>query len=509
MGTRVVVGVDMGTQSTKAHVVALDGTPVAAASVETALHQPVPGVAEQDPGDIEAAVLESVRLALAQAPADVDVLALGIDGQMGGAVGVDGDFIPVTPYESWLDARADTDRAQVLEANGTEIVAAGGIIPFVGPRVRRWLRDDPALRTRLAKVLAPTGYVVGRLVGSRDAGEATCDRTQAHLFGCYDVRAGRWDGKLATAMEVEPGWLPRVVDPLDVVGELSEVAAERSGLPRGTPVAAGLGDGTAGWVAAGAFTPGSCVDTGGSSEHFATTLAEFVPDPYPGTLLTCMPSAMRGRFHLFGFTAGTGLTRKWWTELAGGADYEQLERAAAGIAPRIDVVLAVPHLGGTFTPFDASIRGAFVGCDAATTAADMYRALTEAMAFEFTSWLDHVAALTHRPVAPRYATAIGGAAQSAVGARIKADVLGIPYRRMKPHVQAPRGAAIVAAAAVGARELDAASWCDERREVLDVSEPDDGAADVYRARAARYWELMEALRPLYRTWAANRGGASE
>lgn len=500
MAVRAAVGVDVGTQTTKAQVVALDGTPLATAAVETALTRPAPSAVEQHASELEDSVLHAIAGAVRDAGDGVEVVALAVAGQMGGAVGVDERFEPVTPYESWLDTRADDDRVRILDTVGTDVVAAGGIIPFVGPRVARWRREEPARYARIAKVLAPTGYVTGRLTGATDAGAATCDRTQAHLFGCFDVASGRWRPDLAAGMEVECSSLPRVVDPLDVIDGLGEDAARRCGLPAGTPVAGGLGDGTAGWVAAGAFEPGTCVDTGGSSEHFATTLDTFVTDPYPGTLLTCMPSAMSGRYHLFGFTGGTGLTRRWWTDLTGNTDYEALERLAATAPPRADGVLAVPHLSGMLTPFDPYVRGTFAGCDASTTAADMYRALCEAMAFEFRDWLRHVADLVPDGPAPRAATAIGGAARSTVSARVKADVLGIPYVRMRPHVNAARGAALVAAAAVGEVALDDPRLVDEERDVLDRCAPDPGVAETYRRRERRYRELLAVIRPLYRSW---------
>ena len=498
--TAAVVGVDMGTQTTKVQVVALDGRPLSAANVATRLHQPNPTVAEQDPAELERGVLDAIRAAVAQAPDDVDVHAVGVDGQMGGALAVDAAFAPLTPYESWLDTRADDDRSRILDLHGANILSAGGIIPFVGPRVMLWLRENPNLARRIAKVLAPTGFITGRLTGAR-ADQATCDRTQAHLFGCFDVPAGRWHTGLTSAVGLREEWLPHVVDPLDIVGGLTPEAAAHCGLPSGIPVAAGLGDGTAGWVAAGAFTPGSCVDTGGSSEHFAVTVGRFAPDPYPGTLLTCMPSAMPGRFHLFGFTAGTGLTRRWWTDLAARGDYAALDAEAVDVAPRMDAVLAIPHLFGMLTPFDPHMRAAFVGCDGSTTAAEMYRALAEAMAFEFRTWIDHATALVPDGSRPRYAVAIGGAAQSAVNARIKADVLGIPYVRMQPHVNAARGAAIAAAAAIGDRALDSSAWQDEGRDVLDRYVPDTAVAEVYSERSARYRRLVAAMRPLYDAWA--------
>lgn len=495
---QAVVGVDMGTQATKAQVVHLDGNPLATADVTTSLVCPRSGAVEQDPAELERSVTSAIRDAVAQSPTGTEILAIGIDGQMGGAIGVDATFTPVTPYESWLDTQAEQHRSDALQRQGAAMLRAGGIIPFVGPRAARWLGAQPRVRQHMAKVLAPTGYIVGRLTGADAADLATCDRTQAHLYGCFDVAARRWSPELAAGLEIPVELLPRVVEPTEVVGTLSAEAADACGLQAGVPVAGGLGDGTAGWVAAGAFTPGTCIDTGGSSEHFAITIDRFTTDPYPETLLTCMPSAMTGRFHLFGFTAGTGLTRRWWTELVAEGEYDALERQAAELAPGAGGVLAIPHLYGMLTPYDPQVRGAFVGFDGATSAAHMYRALFEAIAFEFAEWIERVGTLAPGTPPPEIGVAIGGAAQSPLAGQVKADVLGIPYVRMQPHVSAARGTALVAAVAVGACRLDETAWQSPSRDVLARHTPNEDNTTIYRARAPVYKQLREALTPVYR-----------
>lgn len=501
---RAVIGIDMGTQTTKAQVVACDGQLLGYGTAEVPFTYPEPDGVEQDPAQLVDAVIEAIGNAVRAAPDATDILAIGIDGQMGGAIGIGADFEPVTPYESWLDTRADQRRAELLDRRGTGILAANGIIPFVAPRVARWFDATPTLGQRLSKVLAPTGYVTGRLTGLTCAAEATCDRTQAHLFGCFDVAVGQWDPALASAVGLTEELLPRVVEPTEIVGRLTPAVAERCGVAAGIPVAGGLGDGTAGWVASGAFEPGNCVDTGGSSEHFAVTGAEFAPDPYPGTLLTCMPSAAPGRYHLFGFTGGTGLTRRWWADIAADGEHDALERVAAELPVRPGDPLAIPHLHGMLSPFDPHVRGAFVGFDESSEPAHIYRALFEALAFESADWIERAMTLSGT-VRPSSAVAIGGAAQSAVGAQLKADVLGLTYARMRPHVNAARGAALVAAVAAGATELDEPAWHDPELTVLQRHEPDPEAGAVYQDRRRIYGSMLSALRPVYREMAALRG----
>ncbi len=180
--------------------------------------------------------------------------------------------------------------------------------------------------------------------------------------------------------------------------------AGRCGLPEGIPVAAGLGDGTSGWFAAGGVEPGVCIDTSGSSAHFAVTVDRFVHDP-TGTLAT-MPSAAPGRFYLLGFTTSTGLTHRWLRQIFD-LSYEELERRAAMVPPGANGVLAVPHFNGRVSPFEASIKGAFIGFDDKTGAGEFYRALLEASAFEVEGWLRRPGGW--RPASPSAASSMSAA----------------------------------------------------------------------------------------------------
>ncbi len=99
-----VIGIDIGTQGTKAALIAADGRVVAEAFVASDLRRPGPGVVEEDPERQVASVCDTVRECLAKA-GSVRVAAIAIDGQMAGIIGAGRDGLAVTPYDSWLDTR--------------------------------------------------------------------------------------------------------------------------------------------------------------------------------------------------------------------------------------------------------------------------------------------------------------------------------------------------------------------------------------------------------------------
>jgi len=493
MRRAAVVGVDLGTQATKVELIASDGEPLAGDQVALTYESPWPGWAEQDPAVLEQSAVLAIAAAVARAPSDVEVVGVSVAAQMGGAIGIDAAFAPVTVHEMWLDTRSDGDRAAVLAVAGDRVMGANGIIPFVGPRVRRWLREDPALMRRVARVVAPGPYLMGRLAGL-SADEAFCDRTQANMYGCFDARRDAWDESLAPVVGIPPALLPRLVAPTAIVGRLSPQAAARCGLPPGIPMAAGVGDGTGGWLAAGGVRPGVCVDTGGSSAHFAITVDRFTPDPQ--RMLTCMPSAVPGLWYLLGFTTGTGIAHRWLAELLADGDYQHLEKQAAALPPGADALLCVAHLHGRVTPFEPDVKGAFVGFDERTTPGHLYRAFMESVALEIGEWVDEARRLLP-DLRLTEAASIGGGSQSYLWARIKADVLGVPYVRLRPHVNAARGAALVAAAAVGAARLDEPSWHRPEDSVVERCAPDAGRGAMYAEIKGLHRALLASLDPIY------------
>lgn len=490
---QAVLGLDLGTQSTKAALVALDGKPLGSHAVSVTFKRPEQGWAEQNPEVLVQSALACVAALTDRFP-HIEITCIGIAAQMGGAIGIDEWFSPVTPHEMWLDTRADADREELLAAYGPEILRKNGIIPFVTPRVRRWLRLDPALGDSIARIVAPAGYLAGRLTGA-SAADAVCDRTQANLFGCFDVAANAWDADLAERSGLPSRLLPRIADAFEIVGKLSPEMAAACGVRPDTPVTAGMGDGTGGWFAAGGTEPGICVDTSGSSAHFAVTVDHFVTDPEG--LLSCMPSAAPGRFYLLGFTTSTGLSHRWLSETFG-KSYEELERLAAASPPGAGGILAVPHLNGRVSPFEASIKGAFIGFDDKTGAGDLYRALLEASAFELNSWLTAVRRLAPDVVLSSVVN-VGGGAQNALWNQIKADVTGLTFRTAKQEVNAARGAALAAGIAVGAVDLARHDWFAADYLGARAFTPDPESHTAYGPYRDGYAALTEHLLPIYRS----------
>jgi xylulokinase len=88
MSPSVLMGIDLGTSSTKTVLIDASGRLLAVASREYPVDTPCPGWAEQDPEQWLAAATETMAEAMARAQtAPEEVAAIGLSGQMHGTPG--------------------------------------------------------------------------------------------------------------------------------------------------------------------------------------------------------------------------------------------------------------------------------------------------------------------------------------------------------------------------------------------------------------------------------------
>jgi xylulokinase len=453
-----VIGIDIGTTGTKTGIYDRAGRLAGDAFEESVLRYPGPGQVEQDPEEIFGSAVRTVRAAMAAGGLGADRIAgLALDGQMAGIMAIDADWNPVTHYDSWLDTRC-APWIEELRPHEAEIHRTCGMaLAFnFAPRLLYW-RDRPEVWARIARFVQPAAFVAGRLAGL-DAGAAFMDRTYLVFSGFGSGERAAWNGDLLARFRLDPGKLPRIVEPWDIVGQLTPRWAEATGLPAGLPIAAGCGDQSANVLGGGLVDPGAVFDTSGTASVFATVIDRFGIDTTYRCLMTC-PHVIRGLYFPMAYVAGGGLNLRWFRDslspleaerarAAGRDPYDAFAEEAAAIPPGSEGLIFLPHLSGRNTPVDPDMRGAFLGLTWRHGKAHMARAILESIAYEYAFYLRAV-----RAIAPGYdpaqATNIGGGARSALMRQIKADALGIDYVTLQREEFGTLGAAIVAGHAVG------------------------------------------------------------
>lgn len=194
-----------------------------------------PGRAEADPERMWHAFAAAVRDAATNTP--VPVTRLVLSAQMAGLLLLDDRARPLGPAILGVDRRAEP-----VAADPRTGCPPGAIYP-AGKLA--WLAVHEPGRLAAARYVGGIKeYLLHRLTGAW-----VTDPSCASTTGLYDVITGRW---LPDPRDARIEYLPRVARPRERVGVVSARAADDCGLPVGTPVLAGLGDGPAANLACGA-----------------------------------------------------------------------------------------------------------------------------------------------------------------------------------------------------------------------------------------------------------------
>jgi xylulokinase len=455
----VFLGADLGTSGLK--VVALDeaGAVVAEAEREYAYDRPVPGGAEIDVRVWRTAVdaaLGDLGAVLGGRP----VRALGLSGQMHGAVLVDAAGCPVRPALLWPDGRAagELERWRRLPAADRAALANPLVAGMTGPMLAWLAVSQPDAVARAAAVLLPKDALRVALVPEAEV--AVTDRSDASATLLWDVVADGWSPAAIGAAGVPAELLPVVRPGTDVVGTTPVGGAQ-------VPVVVGGADTPLALLAAGT-TAGLQVNLGTGAQ---VLLPGWAPRPAADPATHGYADVSGGWYAMAALQNGGSA---WaWVRGVLGLSWAELFAAAGDAVPGAGGVLFRPFLtgerGGVAGPDD---RGGWTGLTAATTRADLARAAVEGVAFAVGA---AARSLGNGDGAPVVVT--GGAARAPAVQQVLADVLGRPVRYLRLRSASAIGAAVLAARGVGIKVTP-----ERRPEPLVEPRPDPRLTD-----AARRW----------------------
>jgi xylulokinase len=488
-----VIGIDISTTATKAVVIDEAGLVVAAGAAEYGYEVPRPRWAEQDPGLWWDGTVAAVRSALAEAAISGDeVAAVGLTGQMHGAVLLDSAGAVLRPAILWNDQRTAEACDEIRRAVGPErLIAITGndaLTGFTAPKLV-WVRDEePEVWARVRHVLLPKDYVRFRLTG-----EYAIDKADGSGTLLFDLATRDWSAEVLAPLRIDAAWLPRTFEGPEVTGVVSAAAAAETGLRAGTPVVAGGGDQAANAVGVGAIVPGVvALSLGTSGVVFATTEAP-LRDPEGQVHAFC--HAVPGRWHMMTVMLSAAGSLRWFRDaLAPGEDFGRLTAAAESVPPGADGLFFLPYLSGERSPHpDPLARGAFVGLTVGHDRRHLTRAVLEGVAFGLRDGLDQMIAAGMPP--PDQVRASGGGTASPLWRQILADVLRAEVATVSTTEGAAYGAGVLAAAGSGwfsSVEAAGTAWV----RTTPVAAP-GGDADRYAEAHALYRDLYPALAPTF------------
>ncbi|MBQ4564229.1 MAG: xylulokinase [Lachnospiraceae bacterium] len=495
---RYLLGIDIGTSACKIAIFDRNGKVIVATTGDYPVYYPAAGWAEQNPEEWWSAVCKAIRMALEKGAVDPrEIAGIGVDGQSWAAIAVDKEGNVLTNTPIWMDTRAkDICEELNREIGEKEIFSLAGnsLQPtYTTAKILWYQRELPEVYEKTDKILQCNSYIAYKLTN-----QITQDVSQGYGFHCFDMRKGTWDLEMCERIGIPMRLLPPIFACHEVIGTVTEKAAEETGLVAGIPVVAGGLDAACGTLGAGVIRPGQTQEQGGQAGGMSICTDTYQADPR----LILGYHVIPGLWLLQGGTTGGGGVMRWMEREFGAyeravakerdtsslAIYNEL---AEEVAPGSDGVVFLPYMSGERSPiWDPKAKGVFYGLDFSKTKGHLIRASMEGVAFSLQHNLEIAEQAGARVDVLR---AMGGSANSRLWTQIKSDVTGKPIEVAASDTATTLGAAILAGVGVGMYESF------EEAVALTVQTkryhyPDSTKRGIYNKNYQTYLELYEQLK---------------
>jgi xylulokinase len=480
------LGIDCGTQGTKALLIDENGHTLGRGYARHALIERENGAREQEPHWWTEALRDAVKQAVSQAP-DREVVALGVSGQQHGLVVLDERMQVIRPAKLWNDTETAPQNVELIERLGgaAACLERFGIIPMTGYTASKllWMKErEPENFGRIRHILLPHDYLNFWLTGRLCAEYGDASGT-----AFFDVRNRAWSRETLEAIN-DTGRLfqalPELLTPEEIVGTIRLEIAEELGLSPKCVVSVGGGDNMMGAIGTGNVKEGVVTLSLGTSSTVYSFRDKPVSDPTGSVASFCSSSG--GWLPLVCTMNATNVVTQTLNTL--GKDVEDIEAALQSTRPGAEGLTFFPFLNGERTPDLPQARGSIVGASANNfTTSNLIRAVVEGVSFGILNGLD----LIMEGKRANTIAVIGGGARSREWRRLLADATGATIQMPAEEEAGCLGAAMQAMYAHGHASgnsetfVEIASRC-VRMQVNGGEEPRHEMADSYQRAKENY-----------------------
>ncbi len=508
MTEKYILAHDLGTTGNKATIYDPEGNLLASSYDEYPTNYFGRNCVEQDPLDWWKAVCTSTKAVLASAGVRPSSIAcVSFSGHMMGCLPVDKDATPLRPSIIWADSRSVSQADYLVEQVGMSEgyrITGHCLLPMYSAAKIMWVRDnEPEVFRKTHKILHVKDFIAAKLTG-----RFATDLSDASGMNLFDLSRRDWSEPLIKASGIPVEILPDPQPSTHVLGEVTSVAAQETGLKAGTPVVIGGGDGPCAAVGSGVVSEGSAYNYFGSAAWIGIASKEPVYDPEMRTFTffhldpdLFMPV---GASNNGGYSYQCFRDAVWSTEgsVAESLDmnlFDLMELKATNAPVGSDKLLYLPYIRGERCPYNnANARGVFLGLTPNHKKEQLTRAVLEGVVLNQRIILD---ALENQGAHVDEMCVIGGGAQSSLWRQIMADVYG--KRVLKPRLlqeATSLGAAIAGGVGVGLFEDFRAA--EKMIQIVDTQDPDPKAHERYERLYAVFQSAYHALVPVFEELAA-------
>lgn len=485
---KYLLGVDFGGGASKATLLNSEGKICATNTCEYPTNYPRPGYAEQNPSDWVDATVENIKGVLEKSGVSAEeISAVALDAATHTAVITDEKFNVIRPAIYWTDTRS-TAEVEYLKENFSDVINAQVLHTpdtiWSLPELLWIKNNEPQNWAKTKKILFAKDYVRHCLTG-----DYVTDFIEAEGSMMFDINKMEWSRELCGILDIDTDMMPKVVNPTDIVGEITSEAAKLCGLKAGTPVVCGTTDTVMEVIAAGA------VEKGQMTIKLATAgrICVIADKPYPDRNLINYSHIEDGLFYPGTATKSCAASYRWFRDTFGG-DYGELDCLAETVPIGADGLIFHPYLNGELTPYgNPNLCGDFVGIRSSHTKAHFSRAVLEGVVM---SMLDCKKALEEINIPHGdSAVIIGGGGKSPLWRQMLSDALGLKLIERK-YVDSSFGTAMLAGVATGVFDSfnSAVEICND---TVSTTEPIGGNTEKYSLVFKKYKAVQQALENIY------------
>ena len=485
------LAIDVGTGGIRSALVNQHGEILKICHKEHEQIVPRYGWSEQRPKDWWAGTIETVNQVLAEVSnAPERVAAICACGQMHGTVLVDSNGVLIRETAPlWNDKRTQpqTDQLNKLIQPGDALRLAANLPSPAWPALKlMWIMEnDSEAVTKAEKLLMPKDWINLQLTG-----ECAQDHTEASLSFLMDHSTRDWSDELIALTGISKNLLSPIKNPSEILGGLTERAANLLGLYAGIPVLVGAGDYPTALLGSGVCEAGMGSDVTGTSTIM--TMIHHNPVMHPNVSNLLEPNGSWGSFTLL--DAGGDAMR--WARRAlheNQRSYAEVDDAAKQAEAGSKALFFLPYLNGERFSKAPNSRAQFFGLTSEHGLAELHRSILEGVAFSVRLRLDEVQGSAGRP--ERFVASSGGA-KSRLWLEIKASMYNTPYVVPQELECGVVGAAILMAHATG-KFADLSSASRHMVRLGNQINPNSEWCELYDRMMPIYHDLYHSSQQFY------------
>ena len=499
---KYMIGVDIGTTSTKSVLYDENGQFIMKHNIGYPLHTPNVDVSEENPDELFDAVLMTVKYVVREANIKKeDIKLISFSAQMHSLIALDAEHHRLTESITWADNRA-SKYAELInkEHQGSDIYQRTGtpIHPMSPLSKIFWMKHEQSdIYKQTAMFADIKTYIFYQLFE-----KYVIDYSMASATGMFNLEKLDWDKEALELLGITEAQLPQLVPTTHILKGMKKRYATLMGIDENTPIIVGASDGVLSNLGVNSYKKGEVAVTIGTSGAIRTVINKPRTD-YKGRIFCYVLD--EEHYVIGGPVNNGGVVLRWLRDelLASevetakrlGVDpYDVLTKIASRVKPGAEGLIFHPYLAGERAPlWNADARGSFFGLTLSHQKEHMIRAALEGVLYNlYTVYLALIEVMNETPSTIK---ATGGFAKSEVWRQMMADIFDTDLIVPESYESSCLGACVLGLKALG--EIDDFSIIEEMVGTTNAHQPDSATVQVYQQLVSIFINLSRSLEERY------------